>query len=741
MSFTPSDKTISKREYVTPPVQRQGQQAVDDPAWVSPPSLPMYLAAFIVTVCGLFAATEYLADDPFSHLIYGLTILGFIVSFVSRHQNVSPRNIELPALIICGCVFLTGLFSDQPFLAPASIGDDRHRSLAVLLTWLTVFRSYTLINDGALLFCCVPTIALIGLISTNLTDSSLLTTFIVFVAAASFLMVHENFLRTRTTRTHMKRSRSQSSMVGSQLQVAGVCVAASVVLANIVVVPLRNLLNQVQISAGIPTINRTSTSTTTVTPLNIAETPEVRIGNGPVSMSDQVVMRVQADLADPYWRGTTFNLYTSHGWRNELPSSPISGVNTVPNEEGAGVQKFEYRISPTPLTTTGGPHRTSKQKVLLQGAVFDSLYAVSEPRALILPQSQATIDPAGTLHFGSVNAMEYEVDSEVSTASPSDLRMTGSDYPSDIRKFYLQMPANEEMVGRWRQTASEATKGLTSAFDRVSTLSQWIGNRCQYNLKADAVPADQDVVDTFLFKQKQGYCDSFASSLAMLCRSIGIPSRVASGFLTGERDSFKHEFVVRERDKHQWTEVYFTGIGWVKFDPTEFAENITPQDGSKGPKGKSLLALLFGRGWVPPAALAAFIAMLAYVVKVELWDRFRRKKQTADRLALPVTNIAVIDHYDAACASLAKLGLRKRVWETATEFRQRANSTLKAWPNAQDHLDRITTLVITSRYSGEEALTDDVRLAREAASALATALRSIRRRELESAIAALETGA
>ena len=54
----------------------------------------------------------------------------------------------------------------------------------------------------------------------------------------------------------------------------------------------------------------------------------------------------------------------------------------------------------------------------------------------------------------------------------------------------------------------------------------------------------------------------------MLARSVGIPARLATGFVPGEKDGLSGRFVVRERDAHVWTEVYFPGVGWQGFDPT-----------------------------------------------------------------------------------------------------------------------------------------------------------------------------
>jgi hypothetical protein len=59
-----------------------------------------------------------------------------------------------------------------------------------------------------------------------------------------------------------------------------------------------------------------------------------------------------------------------------------------------------------------------------------------------------------------------------------------------------------------------------------------------------------------------------ASSLVVMARSVGIPARLADGFVSGSRDSLTGEFVVRERDAHAWAEIYFPGIGWQPFDPT-----------------------------------------------------------------------------------------------------------------------------------------------------------------------------
>ena len=71
-----------------------------------------------------------------------------------------------------------------------------------------------------------------------------------------------------------------------------------------------------------------------------------------------------------------------------------------------------------------------------------------------------------------------------------------------------------------------------------------------------------------MFETQRGWCEQVASTLVVMLRSVGVPARVATGFVTGKRDPLTGRYVVRERDAHAWAEVYFPGVGWQGFDPT-----------------------------------------------------------------------------------------------------------------------------------------------------------------------------
>ncbi|HNG20294.1 MAG TPA: transglutaminase-like domain-containing protein, partial [Candidatus Obscuribacter sp.] len=86
--------------------------------------------------------------------------------------------------------------------------------------------------------------------------------------------------------------------------------------------------------------------------------------------------------------------------------------------------------------------------------------------------------------------------------------------------------------------------------------------------KITAPPPDKDPLEYFLFEIKEGYCDYYASAMATMLRSVGIPARTASGYAEGTFDEESKVFFVTAADAHTWVEVYFPEYGWVEFEPT-----------------------------------------------------------------------------------------------------------------------------------------------------------------------------
>lgn len=710
----------------------------------APASVPLYAAALVVQICGLLIVSLILDDPGFGSLTCGLAIIGTIVSYLCRRLNVPSSSIEMPAAFLCVILAVTALAGDHMlgFLAPPSVGDDRGKGLATLLTWLVVFRSFTLVTDGSALFSCVPTIAIAGLVGTMTTETALVTYFGLFAGAAAFMMVHESFLRTRRQGGRSARASGERGMFLGQLQVASICVIGAMIIANILSSPMKAIGSYLVFTPAMLASQAPPNDYRMAPVVSFNEKPEIGVGLGPVTLSDQVVMRVRSDVGSN-WRGATFNEYTGRGWRNTLfDARPLESVEDRPGgddivgERSAGPPMNRFTIPVTEINRVSAISHRLTQVVHLQGpGTFSQIYAAPECRVVHSSDTQLSIDGAAAVTLGrpTTNAV-YWVESDVPDSSPEHLRRSSIDYPREIVTNYLDRTlARAEAMDQIRQAAQQATKGKATTYDKVMGLQGWLSKQCRYNTEAAAIPPDVDVVAHFLFTSHEGYCDSFATALAILCRSIGIPARVASGFMTGTLDRNSVEYAVRESDKHQWTEVYFPNAGWISFDATGEAENIssTAKD-DKAKRKNFIMGFLFGRGWLPPVALLLFFLLLGYVLKVEVWDRLHPRARFAYTRGLPATNIAVVESYLTACTILAKRGLPRSAGVTPLEHLGGLTGRLEAYPDALEALSRLTSLAVRFRYDRSAADDGDVGIAKESVTTLRKALKGASRRALAS---------
>jgi hypothetical protein len=137
----------------------------------------------------------------------------------------------------------------------------------------------------------------------------------------------------------------------------------------------------------------------------------------------------------------------------------------------------------------------------------------------------------------------------------------------------LRLPAVDPRV---RQLAQQVTNSSRTNFDRATAIESYLRTRYGYTLELQRIPV-QDPIANFLFVRKRGHCEYFASSMAVMLRTIGIPSRVVNGFRSDEFNDITGNYVVRAKDAHSWVEAYFPGYGWQMFDPTPAGAGGTPQ--------------------------------------------------------------------------------------------------------------------------------------------------------------------
>ena len=167
---------------------------------------------------------------------------------------------------------------------------------------------------------------------------------------------------------------------------------------------------------------------------------------------------------------------------------------------------------------------------------------------------------------------EYGVVAEPILASEEALRSSPGGYPPGITDRYLQVPGS--LPFRVSLLASNITFEESNVYDEAVAIETYLRD-LEYTVATQLIPHDADTVDYFLFESKEGYSDYFASAMAVMLRTRGIPTRLVLGFGPGEADPEYQGFMVRDKDSHSWPEVYFTNVGWVPFEPTPIYETHT----------------------------------------------------------------------------------------------------------------------------------------------------------------------
>jgi len=174
--------------------------------------------------------------------------------------------------------------------------------------------------------------------------------------------------------------------------------------------------------------------------------------------------------------------------------------------------------------------------------------------------------------FHNFSAVRYFGVSRLPQFQLERLREAGREYPEAIRDTYLQLPALDARIPALAQ--SVAAQAATPV-DQAIAIENYLRSRYAYTLDLAGKPG-KDPLAYFLFQKRAGHCEYFASAMAVMLRTLGIPSREINGFLPGEYNSLGGDYIVRASDAHSWVEAYFPGTGWVVFDPTPAAVETPP---------------------------------------------------------------------------------------------------------------------------------------------------------------------
>lgn len=276
------------------------------------------------------------------------------------------------------------------------------------------------------------------------------------------------------------------------------------------------------------------------------------------------------------WRAGTYAVYTNFGWNwgathsvdEAAGASLLAGTGDDP-ADGVSTTAVRFTIDPEAFLDA----------TALSPATIDTV----DRTASLVGLGDRSRFTTVTLHGSGAYTVQAQVPN-VGDASngitENRLRAAGRIYPTDISQLYLQVPANAVPPNGYAaallRTVEETLGGQVAAeakpYDLARALEQYLRDPAHFQYQADVrQQRDQEcsgisTVECFA-KIHVGYCEYYASTMAILLREARVPARIAYGFLPGERASDGTETVMAS-GQHWWVEVYFPGVGWVEFDPT-----------------------------------------------------------------------------------------------------------------------------------------------------------------------------
>ncbi|WP_344671276.1 DUF3488 and transglutaminase-like domain-containing protein [Catenulispora yoronensis] len=153
----------------------------------------------------------------------------------------------------------------------------------------------------------------------------------------------------------------------------------------------------------------------------------------------------------------------------------------------------------------------------------------------------------------------------------------------DVQVYNLQNDLYQVGVpDRVKALAQDITKNIANPVDKATAIQNYFqnGNGFKYSLDVPSNMSGADAMN-YLLDQKQGYCQFYAETMVAMARSLGIPARVALGFTPGSSPNGNGTYEVRMHDYHAWPELYFHGVGWLRFEPTT-GINSTALSGGHG---------------------------------------------------------------------------------------------------------------------------------------------------------------
>lgn len=308
---------------------------------------------------------------------------------------------------------------------------------------------------------------------------------------------------------------------------------------------------------------------------------------GPANPEDTPVMQVRTS-GRTLLRGTIKNEYDGHAWADSTSGRRYLYVN--PRFYALRRDLFDQKRPSDAIRAQLPAGETIT--VLMRADAASTLYLTQRFSALsgheIVPYFSPASEVFGTrsLAFGdsyTFTGLRLSGDTPGIREAVLAAAHHSDAYADTVRADYLALPDGVETDVY--ALAGQITQDAQTDFDRAAALCAYLRSAYPYTLAQNVPPAGRDFVSWFLLDEQQGYCTSFATAMAVMARMVGLPARYIEGYAAvPDSDSVAR---VTQQQAHAWVEIYFSGFGWLPFDPTPGTNDAGGTRPSDDPEGDS----------------------------------------------------------------------------------------------------------------------------------------------------------
>lgn len=513
---------------------------------------------YILLVTGFSALASTGKLDPISlTIVAGALLLRGYHLFRGRNIVISERWTSFLTLL-----YFLFFAVDYFLLSQTFVGATVHMVLFIM-----VIKIFSVHRDRDLIYLAVLSFLMVLAAAVLTVDTVFLITFFLFMLTAITTFVSMEMRRSEREPKVIAVSPANANRFKRSIYAVAVLLAFSIVAGATVIffiLPRMNMGGYLQ-SLGAQGDFVTGFS------------DNVRLGGiGRIQQSNAAVMHVQVLRgvmpADVKWRGIALANFDGRRWYN--PPSDVAMIESLRNV--ALDLRSLHSVTGVPLYSSAARRSTLAYRVVMEPVGSYIFFLASTPLKVGGPYGEVGISLGGSITKASDARTVDIYEGEADTTDPAPLLRNSSsqDYPPSISKTYLGFPS--QLDSRIPALAERITQNATSTYGQAKAIETYLRNNLAYTLELPGEEADP--LANFLFVRKKGHCEYFASSMAIMLRTIGIPSRVINGFRGGEYNDLNGTYIVRGRDAHSWVEAYFPEYGWVTFDPTPSVPAVTGTD-------------------------------------------------------------------------------------------------------------------------------------------------------------------